>query len=116
LLRTKSSASLVLRGELDELGDSDTAYTSRIEFLSRFTDSAIEFAKHGAGGLILHYQGNTETEVEIRSLQSQVESSALRVVTVSGDIGDPDTSAKVREGPFQLHFFYLIGCPMHGDC
>jgi len=44
--------------------------------------------------------------MEIRSLQSQVESGALKVVTVPGDIGDPDTSAKVREGPFQLHLLF----------
>lgn len=75
--------------------------------------SAIEFAKHGACGLILHYQGNTETEVEIRSLQSQVESGALKVVTVPGDIGDPDTSAKVRVHSSSIS--YLIDCPMHGD-
>lgn len=57
----------------------------------------VEFAKHGACGLILHYQGNAETEVEIQSLQSQVESDTLKVVTVPGDIGDPDTSTKIVE-------------------
>ncbi|KAF5356088.1 hypothetical protein D9756_003734 [Leucocoprinus leucothites] len=56
---------------------------------------AVEFAKHGACGLILHYYGDAETEAEIRSLQSQLESNTLKVVTVPGDIGDPATSAKI---------------------
>jgi len=95
LLQTKSSVSLVLRGGLDELGDSDIAHLRGTGSENRFLDSAVEFAKHGACGLILHYQGNAETEVEIQSLQSQVESDTLKVVTVPGDIGDPDTSTKV---------------------
>ncbi|XP_006454312.1 hypothetical protein AGABI2DRAFT_182285 [Agaricus bisporus var. bisporus H97] len=58
---------------------------------------AIQFAKQGATGLILHYYGDTETEAEIRSLQSQVENDTVKVVTVPGDIGDPATSAKIVE-------------------
>lgn len=45
--------------------------------------------------MILHYYGDTETEAEIRSLQSQLENDTVKVVTVPGDIGDPATSAKV---------------------
>lgn len=57
--------------------------------------SAIQFAKQGAYGLILHYYGDAETEAEIKSLSSQLERDAVKVVTVPGDIGDPTTSATV---------------------
>lgn len=113
MLQTKSSVSLVLRGGSDELGDSDIAHLRGTGSENRFLDSVVEFAKHGACGLILHYQGNAETEVEIQSLQSQVESDTLKVVTVPGDIGDPDTSTKV--GSILVPSFYLIDRPMRED-
>jgi L-rhamnose 1-dehydrogenase len=77
----------------------DVARSSRTEVLRQLLGSAIEFAKHGAYGLILHYYGDAETEAEIRSLQGQLESETLKVVTVPGDIGDPATSAKVITHP-----------------
>ncbi|KAG6842237.1 hypothetical protein C0991_000207 [Blastosporella zonata] len=56
---------------------------------------ALDFVKHGASALILHYLGDSETESEIQSLRSEVESSDVQVVTVAGDIGDPATSTKI---------------------
>jgi L-rhamnose 1-dehydrogenase len=59
--------------------------------------SVLEFVKHGAPALILHYFGDEATEAEIQSLQREVETIAshVRVVVVAGDIADPATSAKV---------------------
>jgi len=58
---------------------------------------ALEFVKHGAAALILHYLGDNETEQEVQSLQSEVESYGVQVVTVAGDIGNPATSSKIVE-------------------
>lgn len=59
--------------------------------------TAIEFAKHGATGLILHYLGDGTTEAEILSLKSEIEEihSHARVVAVPGDIADAKTSVTV---------------------
>lgn len=58
---------------------------------------AIECAKHGASGLILHYLGDEDTEAEIKSLKAEVEAGGTAKATlVPGDIGDPKTSAHVR--------------------
>ncbi|KAH7916407.1 NAD(P)-binding protein [Hygrophoropsis aurantiaca] len=58
---------------------------------------AVESAKHGATGLILHYFGDQETEAELQSLKTEIESthSHCRVVGVPGDIADPGTSQKI---------------------
>ncbi|CAK5280521.1 unnamed protein product [Mycena citricolor] len=61
---------------------------------------ALEFAKHGATGLILHYFGDAETEKEIQSLKHEIESNSAytqkpKVVVVPGDISDPTTSSKI---------------------
>lgn len=42
--------------------------------------SALEFAKHGASALILHYFGDEATEGEIQSLQREIEMSHVRSV------------------------------------
>ncbi|KAJ7786273.1 hypothetical protein B0H16DRAFT_1657652 [Mycena metata] len=63
---------------------------------------ALEFAKHGASGLVLHYYGDEETEREIRTLKEEIENPATypqnpKVVIVPGDIADPGTSSKIVE-------------------
>ncbi|KAI0348591.1 NAD(P)-binding protein [Trametopsis cervina] len=65
---------------------------------------AIESAKHGATGFVLHYLGDRETEDEIRLLQKQIETDyqSTRVVIVPGDIADPETSTKIVEAGVQL--------------
>ncbi|ETW87164.1 hypothetical protein HETIRDRAFT_456869 [Heterobasidion irregulare TC 32-1] len=60
---------------------------------------AIECAKHGATGLILHYFGDAETTAEILSLSQEISTkySGAKVQVVPGDIGDPVTSKNVVE-------------------
>ncbi|KAJ7900310.1 hypothetical protein B0H14DRAFT_2331426 [Mycena olivaceomarginata] len=63
---------------------------------------ALEFAKHGASGLVLHYFGDAETEQEITSLKAEIENPAIypqspKVVVVAGDIADSATSTKIVE-------------------
>ncbi|KAJ7706218.1 hypothetical protein B0H17DRAFT_1192729 [Mycena rosella] len=63
---------------------------------------ALEFAKHGASGLVLHYFGDAETEQEITTLKAEIEDPSTfpqqpKVVVVPGDIADPATSAKIVE-------------------
>jgi hypothetical protein len=65
-----------------------------------FQKSALEFAKHGASCLVLHYFGDAETEQEITSLKTEIENPAIypqspKVVVVAGDIADSATSTKV---------------------
>lgn len=65
-----------------------------------FQKSALEFAKHGASGLVLHYFGDAETQQEITSLKAEIENPAIypqspKVVVVAGDIADSATSTKV---------------------
>ncbi|KAJ3551602.1 hypothetical protein NM688_g4610 [Phlebia brevispora] len=57
---------------------------------------AIECAKHGATGLVLHYFGDDVTEGEIRSLKAEIEGAYTyaKVATVPGDIADPATAVK----------------------
>jgi L-rhamnose 1-dehydrogenase len=64
---------------------------------------AVECAKHGAAGLVLHYLGDQVTEQEVLSLKEEIEAKypPSKAVVVPGDIGDPATSAKVSRG-FQL--------------
>ena len=60
---------------------------------------AVECAKHGAAGLILHYYGDESTTKEIQSLKEDIETTYIhtRVVTVPGDIAERDTSKKVQK-------------------
>ncbi|KAG5635617.1 hypothetical protein H0H81_010600, partial [Sphagnurus paluster] len=58
---------------------------------------ALDFVKHGASALILHYLGDGETEQEIETLRKEIEKGGAKVATVSGDIADPATSAKIVE-------------------
>lgn len=59
---------------------------------------AIECAKQGAKGLILHYLGDVATEQEVQSLKEDIEANyaPAKAVVVAGDIGDPATSSKVN--------------------
>jgi len=60
---------------------------------------AVESAKHGATGLILHHFGDRETEAELQSLRTEIctiTHSNCRVVDVPGDIADLETSQHVR--------------------
>ena len=58
---------------------------------------AIECAKHGATGLILHFLGDPVTEQEVLSLQREIQTNyaPAKAVIVPGDIGDSTTSARV---------------------
>ncbi|CAA7265835.1 unnamed protein product [Cyclocybe aegerita] len=56
---------------------------------------AIEFAKQGASGLILHYLGDAETEGEIQPLKADLERQGVRTVAIPGDIALLETSAKI---------------------
>jgi L-rhamnose 1-dehydrogenase len=58
---------------------------------------ATEVVRHGATGLILHYLGDTATEKEMITLKEEVRqiNPVARVVSIPGDISDPETSAKV---------------------
>lgn len=59
-------------------------------------NSAMEFSKQGAFGLILHYYGDEETNQEVKTLQESIQnSSQTKTLTVPGDIADPETSKKV---------------------
>lgn len=60
---------------------------------------AIESAKYGATGLILHYYGDSETESEVNVLKQEIENeySHSKVVVVPGDIADSKTSVKVKK-------------------
>ncbi len=59
---------------------------------------AIQSAKYGATGLILHYYGDSETESEVNVLKQEIEKEYphSKVVAVPGDIADSKTSAKVK--------------------
>ncbi|EKM61084.1 uncharacterized protein PHACADRAFT_247452 [Phanerochaete carnosa HHB-10118-sp] len=60
---------------------------------------AVECAKQGAKGLILHYLGDAATEQEVQSLREDIEANyaPTKAVVVAGDIGDPTTSSKIVE-------------------
>lgn len=58
---------------------------------------ALESAKQGAKGLILHYLGDASTTDEVQTLQTKIaETYGAFTITVAGDIGDQDTSTRVR--------------------
>lgn len=69
---------------------------------------ALEFAKHGATGLILHYLGDSTTEGEIHSLKQEIESNYAnsKVVVVAGDISDSGTSTLVRQ--YDRHAYHTL--------
>lgn len=71
----------------------DFSYLIKLFCITR----AIEFAKHGASGLVLHYLGDAVTETEIQSLKREIETDSVKVVIVPGDIANPETSTKVRQ-------------------
>lgn len=58
---------------------------------------AVEAARQGAIGLILHYLGDEKTEDEVQTLKLEIEASyGARVVAVPGDIADAQTATRVR--------------------
>ena len=59
--------------------------------------TAIECAKHGASGLILHYYGDKETTEEAEQLKTSIqrEYTKCKVVIIAGDIALQETSKKV---------------------
>ncbi|PPQ62827.1 hypothetical protein CVT24_000521 [Panaeolus cyanescens] len=60
---------------------------------------ALEFAKQGAAGLILHYLGDPVTEEEVKSLKKEVEEQGVQAVIIPGDIAELETTKKiVRSG------------------
>ena len=58
---------------------------------------ALESARQGASGLVLHYFGDSETEREISSLKEVIECNYVgaKVTVVPGDIADSTTSDEV---------------------
>ncbi|KAF7306897.1 hypothetical protein MIND_00482200 [Mycena indigotica] len=58
---------------------------------------ALEFAKYGASGFILHYLGDADTEREILALKEEIEAfpHKPKVIIIPGDIADPATSTKI---------------------
>jgi len=56
---------------------------------------AVECAKHGAKGLILHYYGDQVTKDEVISLKDSL--GQVETITVPGDISDPATSTTLVE-------------------
>ncbi|KAF9015128.1 hypothetical protein BDQ17DRAFT_1395477 [Cyathus striatus] len=58
---------------------------------------ALEFAKHGALKLVLHYLGDTETKHEMDSLVEELSKVRAEVITVPGDIAEPATATKIVE-------------------
>ena len=67
--------------------------------------TAIECAKHGASGLILHYFGDDATTDEVLTLKLEIERqfASIAIVTVPGDIADPATSTLVSHLTFQYY-------------
>lgn len=57
---------------------------------------AVECAKHGAKGVVLHYFGDPATQAEVDALATELSTSyGTKVVNVPGDIGLHETSLKV---------------------
>ncbi|GJJ08801.1 hypothetical protein Clacol_003020 [Clathrus columnatus] len=60
---------------------------------------AIESAKQGAKGLILHYYGDEVTTNEVYALQNQLSTTGCNSVIIPGDIANQETSKEiVKEG------------------
>ena len=68
--------------------------------------SAVEFAKQGASGLILHYLGDEITTEEIKVLKKDLEEKGVQTVIIPGDIALLNTSKEVSVithlNPFEL--------------
>jgi len=59
---------------------------------------ALESAKQGAKGLILHYLGDAATTTEIESLRAEVALiHGAETIAVGGDIGEQETSTRIVE-------------------
>lgn len=58
---------------------------------------AVEAARHGATGLVLHYFGDDATTKEAAALKEEIESTfpGAKAVTVPGDIAEAATAKKV---------------------
>lgn len=56
---------------------------------------AVESARQGATGLVLHYYGDQETTDEIRTLQHEVSLLGCQSIIVPGDIAVQETSREV---------------------
>ncbi|KZV77690.1 NAD-P-binding protein [Peniophora sp. CONT] len=57
---------------------------------------AVECAKHGAKGVVLHYFGDSATQAEVDELATELSTNyGTKVVTVPGDIGLHETSLKI---------------------
>lgn len=71
---------------------------------------AVEFAKHGATGLVLHYYGDEETTKEIQTLKQEIEGtySHAKVTTIPGDIADPKTSTTVSRYWSLIRMNYML--------
>ncbi|KAI0788463.1 NAD-P-binding protein [Abortiporus biennis] len=72
--------------------DKVVAITGSSRGIGRAT--ALECAKHGATGLILHY---FVPEDEVNTLKTEIEANypSAKVITIHGDIADPATSTKI---------------------
>ena len=72
-----------------------TAITGASRGIGRAT--ALEFAKHGASGLILHYLGDEVTKAEIASLEDEVHglNTSCKTIAVGGDIAVRGTSLQI---------------------
>ena len=59
--------------------------------------TSIEFARHGARGLILHFYGDDATTEEIKSLKGELKevNPACICTEVPGDIGERQTSLRI---------------------
>ncbi|KIJ32046.1 hypothetical protein M422DRAFT_61591 [Sphaerobolus stellatus SS14] len=59
---------------------------------------ALEAAKQGAKGLVLHYFGDEATTEEVKTLQSEIgDKFTAESIAVSGDIAEEETSKKIVE-------------------
>lgn len=57
---------------------------------------ALESAKQGARGIVLHFLGDTPTTDEVKTLQSEIaQTSGALTIAVAGDIGQQETSNRV---------------------
>ena len=51
--------------------------------------AALECARQGARAhIVLHYPGDKETQSEVKSLESEIETIGCKVVTAPGDIAE----------------------------
>jgi L-rhamnose 1-dehydrogenase len=58
---------------------------------------ALESAKQGSKAIILHFLGDTPTADEVKALQSEIaQTYGALTIAVAGDIGQQETSIRVR--------------------